>query len=738
MADLISIGFKYTGGLGPMANDAKIATGEVNRLDAAQESLKRTEEQATKVAGRLAMSLRDKNNLLKATASGSKEAIQKAKLENLENKLLAQGINKELIPALLKLQKENLQLEESTKAAAQAQRGMRKASQASTKELRKNSVRLGQAGIQFEQLANQLQGGGNALLAFSQQSADLGIVLGFPLLGAVAGLTGAFVSLLGPAVIDLTDKSKVLQKAMDELEESFSRADSGSINLSNSIRTLANQSEELGRLALVEGLQDARQVLRDTDKAVEDFVESLDILETFSFLGFEFGTSNIDTITKQLDNLGLTAEIAFQKIQEGGQNSNRNLSRLITSAREVSKELGITQQQSISLGSVLGALEDGATADELNNLKEELTAISQTTSINSKNFQKLVEDVLPMIKAFEDGRDSAKLIREELAGINTSLRFDETDSLSEIQEKLAGIRKEVKSSEDFEKYKDIYTELTTNLDKLSNESYVEFFNKIEQETSLIGASVAEQEIYNFVKSTGILLTEEQISKLTDLIEKREAEKNAINEVSDAEKAAQERLKEFRKEQEALNNAIANTFSSLSLQRRELNANAEGTSEARVNLELFKFEQELTKLGMDDSTEALKLQKEEILRLKRENLELAESYKQVQKDSKAAGKEQKELNSLLSDIEKGADRIGTAFQTSGNGIIDTFGEAITVLNDFSKQNSLLIKDQEALDAKRIEYAGNAKELLKIEQSPRTVKCTKCSKSIIGYRVNSWCV
>ena len=48
-----------------------------------------------------------------------------------------------------------------------------------------------QAGIQFQQFFGQIQGGQGFLLALSQQSADLGFVLGAPLAGAVAGLTAS-------------------------------------------------------------------------------------------------------------------------------------------------------------------------------------------------------------------------------------------------------------------------------------------------------------------------------------------------------------------------------------------------------------------------------------------------------------------------------------------------------------------------------------------------------------------
>ena len=53
----------------------------------------------------------------------------------------------------------------------------------------------GQAGIQIQQFVGQIQGGQSALLALSQQSADLGFVLGAPLVGAVVGI-GASIARL--------------------------------------------------------------------------------------------------------------------------------------------------------------------------------------------------------------------------------------------------------------------------------------------------------------------------------------------------------------------------------------------------------------------------------------------------------------------------------------------------------------------------------------------------------------
>jgi len=67
----------------------------------------------------------------------------------------------------------------------------------------------GQAAMQVQQLVGQVQGGVSPFVALSQQAADLGFVLGFPLLGAVVGIGAA---LAGPLVAAFT---KAEEKATD-------------------------------------------------------------------------------------------------------------------------------------------------------------------------------------------------------------------------------------------------------------------------------------------------------------------------------------------------------------------------------------------------------------------------------------------------------------------------------------------------------------------------------------------
>ena len=103
---------------------------------------------------------------------------------------------------LQKLQAEFAKLDGKSKKSGNAMQDMGK--------------KAGAAGIQVQQLVGQIQGGQNVFIALSAQAADLGIVLGAPLVGAIAGLGAAFAGILLPSLFDTEDKT---QDLIDKLRE---------------------------------------------------------------------------------------------------------------------------------------------------------------------------------------------------------------------------------------------------------------------------------------------------------------------------------------------------------------------------------------------------------------------------------------------------------------------------------------------------------------------------------------
>lgn len=73
----------------------------------------------------------------------------------------------------------------------------------------------GQAGIQFQQFVGQLQGGVSPFVAVSQQAADLGFVLGVPLVGAIVSI-GAVIA--GSLLPNLMESKKGFEDNLKEIK----------------------------------------------------------------------------------------------------------------------------------------------------------------------------------------------------------------------------------------------------------------------------------------------------------------------------------------------------------------------------------------------------------------------------------------------------------------------------------------------------------------------------------------
>lgn len=79
----------------------------------------------------------------------------------------------------------------------------------------------GQAGIQVQQLVGQVQGGVSPFVAFSQQAADLGFVLGVPLVGAIVSIAAVIAGSLLPNLTKSKESFEDNFKAIKELTDGF-------------------------------------------------------------------------------------------------------------------------------------------------------------------------------------------------------------------------------------------------------------------------------------------------------------------------------------------------------------------------------------------------------------------------------------------------------------------------------------------------------------------------------------
>jgi len=122
--------------------------------------------------------------------------------------------------------------------------------------------KAGQAGIQIQQLVGQVQGGVNPMVALSQQAADLGFVLGVPLVGAVAGITA---SLAGPFISALIGSSESIEDLTDRIRD-----------LNDETRTMTDAQKALIALTINEEIRELNQqrekqlsIIREINREME-------------------------------------------------------------------------------------------------------------------------------------------------------------------------------------------------------------------------------------------------------------------------------------------------------------------------------------------------------------------------------------------------------------------------------------------------------------------------------------
>jgi hypothetical protein len=211
----------------------------------------------------------------------------------------------------------------------------------------------GQAGVQLQQFIGQVQGGTNPLLAFSQQAADVGIVLGAPMLGAIAGIVGAIGMSLLPKLFESVDALKKLEIASKSVQEILKINEAGVISLADEFGKLAASANVLSEAKIKTTLQDISEAMSEANKEALDLAKSLSPSE----LGGRFG------------RVSLLVGIAKNKFIEGKislEEFNAELNRLYVQAetpttafKDVIKDIGQIAEEAKKLKEAQGILEGG-------------------------------------------------------------------------------------------------------------------------------------------------------------------------------------------------------------------------------------------------------------------------------------------------------------------------------------------------------------------------------------------
>ena len=290
----------------------------------------------------------------------------------------------------------------------------------SDKSLANFSRRSGMAGIQLQQFIGQIQGGQSAMVALSQQSADLGFVLGAPLLGAVAGISASIVGMLLPALFSADENVKDLNESTETLTKTFRKLskEQQAIVVSGLQEKLKEQVKEYGELTL-----SVRELEREYSSS--KFLSGQAMLSVFA--DPEGSLKELTSARIAMTKLGTELEATAGKIRkfsEEDKESENIVNSLIISIQEKLNLLGASAR-AIDLSAAATAGANGKDLDRINIIHDQIDA--------ERERQRLIEEG-NKVGAMQSSEGSPELLNQNL--LNEQRLRDEENFL----ESMAGIK----------------------------------------------------------------------------------------------------------------------------------------------------------------------------------------------------------------------------------------------------------------------------------------------------------
>jgi hypothetical protein len=348
---------------------------------------------------------------------------------NVDSKGVVTGEQK-IVDSAKKIKRE---FDNADKGINNASKKIVKSTQAVKKSMGGMGRKAGAASIQLQQFTGQVSGGVNPLIAFSQQAADLGIVLGAPLLGSIVGIGAAIGVVLLPQLFKTTDALQDLEKISDSLKSSLDMSSTGVLDLSENLRKLAERSKPLAKLQISASIVDAEKQISTASEgivdAVDDMFSSFQGAMTISEAGDlirKFG-GDVDELSKNIEGTKLLS-----------------FAGLSSKLDQVSRRFGITKESAAGFILAIDELNRTKTPAAVKNLENQLTKLNKETGGGSKRLNELSKATIPLFEAMNSGVNSVNLLRMAFADLNSELKKPaETKALTDAEIVVGALAQQV-------------------------------------------------------------------------------------------------------------------------------------------------------------------------------------------------------------------------------------------------------------------------------------------------------
>jgi regulator of replication initiation timing len=262
-----------------------------------------------------------------------------------------------------------------TNRAAAARRAYAESADVAAAGAGRFGAKAAQAGIQIEQLVTSLSAGAPIAQSFAFQAADLGIVLGAPLIGSIVAVSAALAGPFINSLFDGASASDRLADALDRVDRVITNSNSGGIiEYTDAIRELAKVSEEAARGRLRAAILDAEDAARAASQGIADSFQD----------AFDLG----DFIAGNLEDAISAARAAGDSI---GPALTTGIGRTLENniADQLGAALGGTTEEARELGTeivnLIAAAEQFKTPEAFREIEERLNSLAENATPRTRD-----------------------------------------------------------------------------------------------------------------------------------------------------------------------------------------------------------------------------------------------------------------------------------------------------------------------------------------------------------------
>lgn len=450
-----------------------------------------------------------------------------------------------------------------------------------------------QAGYQVQDFIVQVQGGQNALVAFSQQGSQLAGAFGPG--GAVIGAIIALGSVLAGVLITSLNGGKnamdALKDAAEAMDKVITISSQGVAALSDKYAALARVNADVATLLRNQALLEYNQAISKIPKAISDASDAFITLGDRALAAVGGASPSIKKFNDELSALGVTTNDWSQAIQQAnsqGQYASGIVNSLSATVSTLSSRLGISKQAAFDLARELSDLSNNPSPEALQELAKKLQEMKSSSKDGQSAIAELAGKLVDLAREAANAKinvDSLNKSTDNLtAGQKNLIKQSERNlALSKLQGEArarlqaqyaaedAGFAKDDPHAKQMEDdaaatYKNTQAQKTLQSEQKKGasqaESIAQKLANLKQQSELAADSTnklsREQAILAAQQSLGKGATKEQIALAVQYAAKKWDTANAIK----AEAAAQKLLPEaaenasYKQDVEDLNTALA--------------------------------------------------------------------------------------------------------------------------------------------------------------------------------------